>query len=89
MYSNNDKYLFFAKDFFKDQIFETRRNFITTVKIANQNVTALVDREASVNHLNIGTFNHQQLIKKTFDIKKSQNKSMHLPKIVPPFKNTR
>ena len=40
-----------------DQIFETRENFITTVKIANQNVAALVDTGASINILNMRTFN--------------------------------
>ena len=42
---------------FMDQIFETRENFITTVKIANQNVAALVDTGASINILNMRTFN--------------------------------
>ena len=56
MYSDNDKYLFAVKDLFKDRYFETRENFLITVKIANENVAALVDTGASVNILNMQTF---------------------------------
>ena len=57
VYSDNDQYLFVIKNLFKDQAFETWKNFINTVKIANQNVTSLVDTGASVNILNMQTFN--------------------------------
>ena len=43
VYSDNDEYLFAVKYLFKDQVFETRENFITIAKIANQNVATLVD----------------------------------------------
>ena len=56
VYSGNDKYRFAVKGLFKDRVFETRENFIITVKIANQNVAALVDTGASVNILNMRTF---------------------------------
>ena len=56
VYSDNDEYLFAVKDLLKDQVFKTRENFITTVKIANQNVAALVDTGASVNILNMRNF---------------------------------
>ena len=56
VYSENDEYLFTIKDLFKDQAFETRENFITTVKIADQNVAALVETGASVNIINMRTF---------------------------------
>ena len=56
VYSENGEYLFAVKDLFKCRVFKTRDNFITTVKIANQNVAALVDTGASVNILNMRTF---------------------------------
>ena len=46
MYSDSDEYLFAVKDLLQDQVFETRENFISTVKILNQNVAALVDAGA-------------------------------------------
>ena len=45
VYSDNDEYLFAVQDLFKDQVFDTGENFITTVKIAAQNVAALVVQE--------------------------------------------
>ena len=82
MYSGNDKYRFAAKGLFKDLVFETRENFITTVKIANQNVAALVDTGCIGKYFKYANFyGHQQQITKTLEIKKNQNKSMHLRKI--------
>ena len=56
VHSDNDEYLFAVKDLLECRVFKTRENFITTVKIANQNVAALVDTGASVNILNRRTF---------------------------------
>lgn len=53
MYSENDEDLFVVTDLFKDQVFKTRENFITTVKIANENVAVIVDTGALVNILNM------------------------------------
>ena len=88
VYSDNDEYLFAVKDLFKDQVFKTQENFITTVKIANKNVATLVHTGASVNILNMWTFIEINNITKTFEIKKNQNKSMLLWKRWPSFKNT-
>ena len=79
VYSDNDEYLFAVKDLLECRVFKTRENFITTVKIANQNVATLVDRGASVNILNLRTFMeiNSRLQK---PLKKNQNKSMHLRK---------
>ena len=53
VYSDNDEDLFVVTDLFKDQVFKTRENFITTVKIANENVAVIVDIGALVNILNM------------------------------------
>ena len=75
MYSGNDKYRFAAKGLFKDLVFETRENFITTVKIANQNVAALVDTGASVNILNMRTFEEiNNRLQKPLKLKRTKTK---------------
>ena len=89
MYSDNDKYLFAVKDLFKDQVFETRENFITTVKIANQNVAALVDKAASVNILNMRAFTEiNNRLQKPLKLKRTETKYALTGKMTPPFQNT-
>ena len=74
VYSDNDEYLFAVKDLFKDQVFETRENFITTVKIANQNVAALVYTGASVNILNMRTFTEiNNRLEKPLNLKRTKD----------------
>ena len=75
MYSHNDEYLFAVKDWFKDQVFETRENFITTVKIANQNAAALVDTGASANIFNMRTFKEiNNRLQKPLKLKRTKTK---------------
>ena len=75
VYSDNDKYLFAAKDLFKDQVSETREKFVTTVNIANQNVAALVVTGASVNISNIRTFNEiNNILQKPLKLKRTKTK---------------
>ena len=85
MYSGNDKYRFAAKGLFKDLVFETRENFITTVKIANQNVAALVDTGASVNILNMRTFEEiNNRLQKPLKLKRTKTKVCTYGKYDPP-----
>ena len=75
VYSDNDKYLFAAKDLFKDQVSETREKFVTTVNIANQNVAALVVTGASVNISNMRTFNEiNNILQKPLKLKRTKTK---------------
>ena len=69
VYSDNDEYLFSVKDLFKDQVFETRENFIATVKIAT------ADTGASVNILNMRTFKEiNNRIQKSLKLKRTKTK---------------
>ena len=75
VYSDNEEYLFAAKDLFKDRVFETRENFITKVKIVNQNVAALVDTGAEVNILNMQTFTEiSNRLQKSLKLKRTKTK---------------
>ena len=89
VYSGNDEYRFAFKGLFKDRVFETRENFIATVKIANQNVAALVDTGASVNILNMRTFTDiNNRLQKPLKLKRTKAKACTYGKD-DPFKNTR
>ena len=69
VYSDNDEYLFSVKDLFKDQVFETRENFIATVKIAP------ADTGASANILNMRTFKEiNNRIQKSLKLKRTKTK---------------
>ena len=87
VYSDNDEYLFAVKDLFKDQVFETRKNYITTVKIANQNVAALVDTGASVIISNMRTFTEiNNRLQKSLKLKITKTKVCTYGKHEPPLK---
>ena len=76
VYSDNDEDLFVVTDLFKDQVFKTRENFITTVKIANENVAVIVDTGALVNILNMRTiFNKfSNILAKFLTLKRTKRK---------------
>ena len=70
---------------FKGRVFETPENFITTVKIANQNVAALVDTGASVNILNMRTFEEiNNRLQKPLKLKRTKTKVCTYGKYDPP-----
>ena len=81
--SDNDEYLFAVEDLFKDQVFETQEN----VKIANQNVAALVDIGALVDILNMQTFNEiTKRLQKPLKLKRTKTKVCTYWKDDPPLK---
>ena len=87
VYSDNDKYLFAVKDLFKDRYFETRENFVITVKIANENVAVLVDRGASVNILNMQTFTEiNNRLQEPLKLKRTKTKAFTYGKDEPTLK---
>ena len=57
---------------FKDQVSKTQENFINIVEIANRNVAMLAVTGASVNILNMQTFN--VINRSTTDYQKSKKK---------------
>ena len=84
MYSENDEDLFVVTDLFKDQVFKTRENFITTVKIANENVAVIVDTGALVNILNMWTtFNKfSNRLAKFLTLKRTKRKYLLTEKMI-------
>ena len=69
---------------FKDQVSKTQENFINIVEIANRNVAMLAVTGASVNILNMQTFN--VINRSTTDYQKSKKK---IKKLKNKTKNTK